>query len=124
MNRVLSRSLAAAALVAAGLVLTPGAAHAATAAITVHSEGDGGYTAELTIRNTETTPLTGWRVEFDLPAGTTIQSAWNTTTARSGGHWTFTPASWNATVPAGGSVSFGWVASGTGKPTGCLLGGA
>jgi chitinase len=125
MNRILSRLVAAAALVAGGLAITPGAAHAAsTAVITIESQWSSGYTAAVTVRNPGTTPINGWRVEFDLPAGTTVSNAWNVALARSGAHYTLTPASWNAVIAPGGSATAGFVAAGTGKPAGCLLDGA
>jgi hypothetical protein len=124
MNRPTVRLMAAVALMAGSLVLTPGVALAATATVTVDSEWSTGYTAQLTVRNTESTPLTAWSIEFDLPAGTSIRSAWGATFTHAGGHWTGKPASWNATVPAGGSVTAGFVASGTGRPSGCLLNGS
>lgn len=125
MNRPLARVLAAtAALLVGGLVLTPGVALAATATVTVDSEWSTGYTAKLTVGNTASTPLTTWSIEFDLASGTSIRSAWGAGFTHVGGHWTGKPASWNATVPAGGSVTAGFVASGTGRPTGCLLNGS
>jgi hypothetical protein len=99
MTRILSRLVAAAALVAGGLAITPGPAHAAsTAVIAIESQWNSGYTAAVTVRNPGTTPISGWRVEFDLPAGTTLSNAWNVSPARSGGHYTLTPASWNAII--------------------------
>jgi hypothetical protein len=124
MNRPLARLMSAVALMACGLVLTPGVALAATATVTVDSEWSTGYTAQLTVRNTESTPLTTWSIEFDLPAGTSVRSAWGATFTHAGGHWTGKAAYWNATVPAGGSVTAGFVAAGTARPTGCLLNGS
>ena len=123
MNRYLARLIAAVALLAGGLVLTPGVALATTATVAVESEWETGYTAQLTVR-AEATPLTTWSIEFDLPTGTSIRTAWDVTFTHAGGHWTGKPASWNSTVPAGGSVTAGFVASGTGRPTGCLLNGS
>jgi len=124
MNVYLVRTVTAAVVVAGGVVLTPGAALASTATITVDSAWAAGYVARLTIHNTETTPLTDWKVEFDLAPDANVQSAWNVTFTHVGGHWTAKPAGYSAAVPAGGSFTAGFVASGTSRPTGCLLNGA
>ena len=42
-----------------------------------------------------------------------ITSVWNATiVSQSGGHYVIQPASWNATIAAGASVSFGLQATG------------
>ena len=107
--------------VAAGTLMAPGAAHAATADMAVTSEWGSGYAATTTVRSTEPGGLTDWRVEFDLPADTTISHHWDATLTRSGNHVVVRPAAWNATIAPGGTVRFGWVARGTGKPTNCTV---
>jgi hypothetical protein len=110
-------------VVATGTLVAPGAARAATADVTVDSEWAGGYLATTTIRNTETRALTSWRVEFDLPANTTISHHWDATLTRSGSRVVFQPAAWNATVAPGATVRFGWVTRGAGKPINCTVNG-
>jgi hypothetical protein len=107
--------------VAIGTLMAPGAAQAATAETAVGSEWADGYVATTTVRNAEPTALTTWRVEFDLPVDTTISSHWNATLTRTGTRVVFRPESWNGTVAPGGSVSFGWLTQGTGKPTNCTV---
>ena len=75
------------------------------------------------VRNDSAGTVDGWRVEFDLPAGTTIVTSWNARFTRAGNHVTVEPESWNATLTAYGSVDFGWYAHGTGEPAHCLLDG-
>src|SRR4051812_29054404 len=65
------------------------AATAATAAFAKESQWSTGYTAKVTIHNTGSTTLTSWRVEFDLPAGTTPASYWNARMTRDGSHFVF-----------------------------------
>ncbi|GAA0316644.1 hypothetical protein GCM10010151_03240 [Actinoallomurus spadix] len=61
---------------------------------------------------------------FDLPPGSSVGTYWDALLTQSGSHYTFKNRDYNASVPAGGSVSFGFVASGAGTPTGCTLNGA
>gem|GEM_PF-5728274 len=70
-----------------------------------------GFNGDVTITNQGTAAISGWTLEFDLDA--TITSVWNATiVSQSGGHYVIQPASWNATIAAGASVSFGLQATG------------
>jgi cellulose binding protein with CBM2 domain len=75
------------------------------------------------VHNDSAVTVSGWRVEFDLPADTTIVNGWNARFSRTGNHVTVQPESWNATLAPGGSTDFGWYASGTGEPRFCLVNG-
>ncbi|NBM15160.1 GH12 family glycosyl hydrolase domain-containing protein [Streptomyces sp. GC420] len=68
----------------------------------------GGFTAEVTVTNTATTPVSGWQLAFTLPAGQTVTSVWNASFSGSSGAVTAVNATHNATIPAGGSQSFGF----------------
>lgn len=57
---------------------------------------------------------------FDLPAG----AYWDALLTSDGQRYTFTNRSWNGTIAPGASVSFGFLGSGSGVPTNCLLNGA
>jgi len=67
--------------------------------------------------------MNGWVVRFCLPAGTRILSAWNIQLTQIGDCYTFRNYPWNDTLPAGGTVLFGFVASGSGDPTDCTVNG-
>lgn len=99
------------------------AADRLTAQITRTSAWDTGYGADVSISNDGDTPATGWTVEFDLPAGTTVGSHWSATMTRQGQHYRFTGVSYNATVAPGGRQSFGFNAVGTGQPLNCTVNG-
>ncbi|MER7277552.1 cellulose binding domain-containing protein [Dactylosporangium sp. NPDC000244] len=125
MNRFLVAVATAAAVVAAAAAparaaVVPGAA---TATFTKQSAWATGYTGQYTIDNGTPAPLT-WRLEFDLPGGTTIANAWGATITHSGNHYVALGESWNAVVAPGGSATFGWLAQGTGGPLTCSLNGA
>jgi hypothetical protein len=79
--------------------------------------------ARYTITNTSTTTVTGWRVEFDLPTGTTVAHQWDATLTRTGAHQRFDNKSYNASIAPGATRTFGFTASGTGSPSGCLVNG-
>ncbi|MGW4945195.1 cellulose binding domain-containing protein [Actinoplanes sp. NPDC004185] len=68
--------------------------------------------------------VTGWSVEFDPPAGTTVTSSWSSVRTSTGNHHRFTDASWNGTVAPGATVSFGFNVAALGVPVGCTINGA
>ncbi|SCG34242.1 Cellulose binding domain-containing protein [Micromonospora coxensis] len=108
----------------AAIIVLPAPAHAATASFVKTSEWSSGYVGTMTVRNDSDVTLTSWRVEFGLPAGTTLGSHWNAQLTRAGDRLVFTNLSWNGTLTAGASTSFGWVAEGHGAPQGCTVNGA
>ncbi|GAA2993424.1 GH12 family glycosyl hydrolase domain-containing protein [Streptomyces fulvorobeus] len=84
------------------------------------SSWPGGFTANVSVTNTSTAPVNGWKTAFTLPAGQAVTSAWNATVSPSSGAVTATNTSSNAQIPAGGTQSFGFQGTYTGtfaKPT-------
>ncbi|MBT2441239.1 endo-1,4-beta-xylanase [Streptomyces sp. ISL-36] len=85
---------------------------------TVQSQWNTGFTAQVTVRNTGTTALDGWRTEWGYGSGQRVTQAWNATVTQTAARVTAASLSYNASVPPGGSVSFGlngtW--SGTNPP--------
>ncbi|MBT8224871.1 MAG: hypothetical protein HKP61_22960 [Dactylosporangium sp.] len=74
-----------------------------------------GLTAAVTIANTSSSSINGWKLVFTLPSGQTITSGWNATYSPSSGQVTATNVSYNGGIPASGSVSIGFQASHTGN---------
>ncbi|MDN3353410.1 cellulose binding domain-containing protein [Actinomadura sp. DC4] len=99
-------------------------AAAGTAAFVKTSTWDSGYQGQYTITNNGTSTVNGWVVEFDLPSGTTAGTYWDALLTQTGSHYAFRSRDYNGTLAPGASASFGFVASGTGAPTGCKLNGA
>jgi chitinase len=126
LRRHLTLGAAAALLCAAGIVGVANAASAApsTAVFTKVSEWSSGYEGKFTLTNGGSAAINGWNVQFDLPGGTTISSNWESLRTTSGSHNTFTNVSWNATIQPGQSVTFGFIASGSGSPSACTFNGA
>ncbi|WP_442792106.1 cellulose binding domain-containing protein [Micromonospora sp. NBC_01796] len=123
----LGASVAATLAVATTLALTP-TAHAAgpvlTATFTQSSAWGSGYAAAYTIRNGGDAAANGWVVEFDLAAGSTVSTSWDSVRSQSGQRYRFANAGWNGTVAPGGTQSFGFNVSGLATPTNCTLNGA
>ncbi|MEU6047209.1 MULTISPECIES: glycoside hydrolase family 18 chitinase [Streptomyces griseus group] len=107
-----------------GLASPASAATSATATYTKKSDWGSGFEGQWTVKNTGTTALSSWTIEWDFPSGTSVGSAWDATVTSSGNHWTAKNLAWNGSVAPGASISFGFNGSGSGSPTGCKLNGA
>ncbi|MEV4101443.1 cellulose binding domain-containing protein [Nonomuraea sp. NPDC049649] len=118
--------LVALATLALGLTASPAQAASATAAFTKVSDWGTGFEAKITVTNGTSSPMNGWNVQFDLPAGFSIASAWDAVQSRNGQHYTFTNPSWAPALAPGASASFGFTGSPGNLPgiTGCTLNGA
>ncbi|MGI5145364.1 chitinase [Plantactinospora sp. CA-294935] len=118
--------------VVAGLVAAVGVTWAAlpayaagpTATFVKTSDWGSGWEGKYTVTNGGTSTINGWSVAFDLPAGTTMGSYWDALLTSSGQRHTFTNRSWNGSIAPGASVSFGFLATGSGSPANCTLNGA
>ncbi|WP_430377452.1 cellulase family glycosylhydrolase [Streptomyces sp. B1-3] len=83
----------------------------------VVGEWTGGFQGEIAVRNTGTAAVTGWKLGFSFADGQTVSSMWGGTVAQSGGSVTVTPAAYTSTIPAGGSVTVGFIGSKGAKNT-------
>lgn len=130
MSRTRIRLAAAAAAVlltggfAALVTGTASAAGTVTATFSKDSDWGTGYQAKYTITNGTGSAITSWKVQFDLPAGSTVGTYWDVAISGSGGHYTATNLGYNGTVAAGASTSFGFNVAGSGVPTNCTINGA
>lgn len=75
----------------------------------VVGEWPGGFQGEIAVRNTGTAAVTGWKLGFSFADGQTVSTMWGGTAAQSGAAVTVTPASYTNTIPAGGSVTVGFI---------------
>jgi hypothetical protein len=93
----------------------------------VTSEWGTGFQTSVTITNPGTAAINGWTLKFTLPYS--ISSIWNATIdSHAGNVYTIAGDSWDLSIPAGGSVNFGFVAgaytgSAPANPTGCTVNG-
>ncbi|MEW1718309.1 cellulose binding domain-containing protein [Streptomyces sp. NPDC093109] len=88
----------------------PGATGCAASLRTV-SSWQGGYQAEVTVRNNGTAPLSGWTVRLTVPTGEAITQVWNGTLTAGSGTASVADASWNGALAAGATTTFGFIAS-------------
>ncbi|MEU4351590.1 glycosyl hydrolase family 18 protein [Streptomyces sp. NPDC023838] len=132
-TRTRLRTRAAATLVALALPLaalvglagaSPAAAAAsATATYAKTQDWGSGFGAQWTVKNTGTTTLTSWTVEWDYPSGTSVTSFWDADVTHDANHWTARNKSYNGTLAPGAAVTFGFNGAGAGAPSGCKLNG-
>jgi cellulase/cellobiase CelA1 len=90
------------------------------------SEWAGGFVANVTVNDTGTSAVNGWRLTFTFPGDQVVTSAWNATVTQNGTSVTAANASYDGTISPGGSVSFGmqgtWKSNDT-APSGFTLNG-
>ncbi|MGW7365496.1 glycosyl hydrolase family 18 protein [Streptomyces sp. NPDC054841] len=106
-----------------GLATPAEAATSATATYAKVQDWGTGFEGKWTVKNTGTTSIASWTVEWDFPSGTSVTSAWDADVTSSGTHWTAKNKSWNGTLAPGASVSFGFNGAGPGSPSNCKLNG-
>ncbi|WP_328835351.1 GH12 family glycosyl hydrolase domain-containing protein [Streptomyces europaeiscabiei] len=86
----------------------------------------GGFTADVTITNTGSSPVSGWKLAFTLPSGQRITNAWNANLSGSSGAVTASNVAHNGEVAAGGQTTFGFQGTSSGtfaKPSDFSLNG-
>jgi cellulase/cellobiase CelA1 len=92
----------------------------------VKNEWSGGFTANLTITNTGTTPINGWTLTWSFPGDQKVTNAWNATLTQTGPAASATNVTYNAAITPGGNAQFGfqgtWTSNDT-NPTNFVLDG-
>ncbi len=66
---------------------------------------EGGYTANITIKNTGSKTITKWELTFDYPGE--FSDCWNAVKTQSGHTYTFKNLDWNGTIEVGQTAEFG-----------------
>ncbi|WP_405527309.1 endo-1,4-beta-xylanase [Streptomyces canus] len=99
---------------ALGGTTTPPPTGACTAAYSVTSHWDTGFTGQVKI-SCSGAALSSWKASWTYGAGQRITQAWNATCTQSGTAVSCANAAYNGTVPDGGSVTFGFNASWSGS---------
>jgi cellulase/cellobiase CelA1 len=90
------------------------------------SDWGNGATVSITIKNNTAVAIDGWTLAWNFAGNQTITNLWNGTYTQSGTVTTVKNASYNKSIPAKGSVNFGFNISYSGtnvKPTGFVLNG-
>ncbi|MEV8037318.1 glycoside hydrolase family 18 chitinase [Streptomyces sp. NPDC086182] len=106
-----------------GLAGPAQAADTATATYAKTQDWGTGFEGKWTVKNTGTTAISSWTIQWDFPAGTSVTSAWDADVTSSGTRWTAKNKSYNGSLAAGASVSFGFNGAGSGSPSNCTLNG-
>lgn len=74
-----------------------------------------GFVGSVEVRNASASGTSGWRVGFDSPFQ--ITNVWNARiVSHVGAHYVIENADWNRSIPANGSVTFGFQAISQGNP--------
>lgn len=97
-----------------------------TATFTPTTDWGSGFTGRVVIHNGATAPISSWRLEFDLPAGELLTTAWGALIARSDQHVVLTPVAYTKTIPAGRSITVGFQGTASAPfaaPTDCRFNG-
>jgi hypothetical protein len=81
----------------------------------------GQFGVNMKITNLTSTPINGWTLRFQFSNGQTFATTWNGNYSQSGNNVTVTNASFNGTIPAGGSMdgvgfNANWDNAATAKP--------
>jgi beta-mannanase len=93
-------------------VTTPPPAGACTATYRTVGSWQGGFQGEVTVR-AATSAINGWTTRWTLASGQTISQLWNGTLSVSGSAVTVKNLSWNGSLAANGTTTFGFLANGT-----------
>ncbi len=84
-----------------------------------------GFQAQISLKNTDATPVNNWKLEFDLPAS--ISSMWNAQVSQhTGNHYVVSGLSWNLALAGNSQIDVGYVAAPGGpapSPTNYVLNG-
>jgi hypothetical protein len=84
------------------------AASACKVGYKVQSQWGSGFTAQVTVTNTGTTPVSGWTLGFAFAADQRVTHGWNATWTQDGTNVTARSLPWNNTIPPGASATIGF----------------
>ncbi|MEU2662413.1 glycosyl hydrolase family 18 protein [Micromonospora sp. DT46] len=129
MKRSLRRALWVGAVMAVTAATVPMAsafgAGSVTAGFAKAQDWGTGHETRVTVTNGTSAPVSTWRIEFDLPSGTSISSSWDADVTRTGNHYVAVKKSWAGPIAAGASFSWGYNGTGAYKaPLNCTINGA
>ncbi|SCL16192.1 chitinase family 18 [Micromonospora nigra] len=129
MKRSFRRALWVGAVVALTAATAPMAsafgAGSVTTTFTKVQDWGTGHETRVTITNGSDATVATWRIEFDLPSGTSISSSWDADVTRSGNHYVAVKKSWAGGLAPGASFSWGYNGAGAYRaPLNCTINGA
>ncbi|MDL4814267.1 cellulose binding domain-containing protein [Actinomadura opuntiae] len=71
-----------------------------------------GFQDDVTVKNTGTAAMAAWKVAWRFGGGQTVTQSWSAKVTQQGASVTAANESWNGTLPAGATTTFGFVGSG------------
>jgi endo-1,4-beta-xylanase len=86
---------------------------ACTATFRMVNTWDGGFQGEVTVANNGSAAINGWTVRLTLAGGQSIANIWNGVNTGTSGAVTVRNATYNATVGANASTTFGFLVNGS-----------
>ncbi|MFC6020489.1 glycosyl hydrolase family 18 protein [Plantactinospora solaniradicis] len=123
-RRALWAGVAAAVAIAAVPVTAALGAGSLTTSFAVSSDWGSGHEVKVTVTNGTDASVSTWRVEFDLPAGTTMSSFWDADVTRTGDRYVAVKKSWAGALAPGASATWGYIGSGGYRaPLNCTVNG-
>ncbi|WP_395839714.1 glycoside hydrolase family 9 protein [Cystobacter fuscus] len=72
-------------------------------------EWNDGFNVQVTLHNTGASAINGWTLRWSFLGGQTVTQAWSANASQSGATVSATHLPWNALIPPGGAVSFGFL---------------
>jgi endoglucanase len=75
---------------------------------TIHGSWPGGFTTQVTIRNTGTAPIDGWTLRWAFVGAQRVTNSWSNVLSQDGATVTASNQSWNRRIVPGQSVTFGF----------------
>ena len=86
-----------------------------SAAYSVVSSWPGGFQGQVVVRNTGSAALAGWSLAWTFPGDQQITNLWNGSYTQTAAAVAVTGASYDSSIPAGGTATVGFTASYTGS---------
>jgi cellulase/cellobiase CelA1 len=97
--------------------VTPTTGAGCTATYKAGTTWPGGFGAEVSVKNTGTAQITGWKVAWTWPGDQKITQLWNGTPTQTGASISVVNAGYNGNLAPNATTSFGFNASYTGTNT-------
>ncbi len=92
--------------------LTPPPTSTCQVSYRITNQWPGGFIADVAVKNTGTTAVTGWALAWTQPAGQQVSGVWNATQVSPSPNVQVRNPDWSSTLAAGASASFGFQGTG------------
>ncbi|GGM37990.1 chitinase [Micromonospora sonchi] len=128
MKRSLRRALWVGAVVAVTVATVPMASAFGAGSVTTSfarvTDWGTGHETRVTITNGSNASISTWRIDFELPSGTSISSFWDADVTRDGNRYVAVKKSWAGALAPGASFSWGYNGTGAYRaPLNCTING-